>query len=365
MQAASLPSDHFSDLLGRLPPGLDLDQLALDTKAIERRREICGAEDLLRLALARGPGGLSLSQTASWGEMIGLAEMSAPGVKYRIDKAADFLDSLLTCLLAQADQSTPLHWPGRFLRAADGSSISKPASKGTDWRIHGVFDLGRGRFSHLALTDCHGAESLAHGASVDGEIRIADRNYARAGMLHSWRTQSGSRVDFIVRMRWNAFTLLGPDGKPFDLVEHLSALPDDTAPHEVFVQAKIARSKALLPLRLVVLRKSPEATEAALRKLRRQAQLKQKTLKPETLMTAAFVILATSLPQEGYKAADILAAYRLRWQIELAFKRLKSLLHIDQLPTRTERASRSWLLSHLILAVLCDDVTQDVLESFP
>jgi len=44
MQKAILPPDHFCDLLVRLPPGLDLDQLALDTNAIERRREICGAE---------------------------------------------------------------------------------------------------------------------------------------------------------------------------------------------------------------------------------------------------------------------------------------------------------------------------------
>ena len=77
------------------------------------------------------------------------------------------------------------------------------------------------------------------------------------------------------------------------------------------------------------------------------------------------MILVTSLPAEGYKAADILAVYRLRWQIELAFKRLKSLLHIDNLPTVTERGSRSWLLAHLILALLCDDLSQDFLESSP
>jgi IS4 transposase len=64
-------------------------------------------------------------------------------------------------------------------------------------------------------------------------------------------------------------------------------------------------------------------------------------------------------------AADILAAYRLRWQVELAFKRLKSLLHMDKLPTRTERTSRSWLYAHLILALLCDGLSQDFLESSP
>ena len=68
---------------------------------------------------------------------------------------------------------------------------------------------------------------------------------------------------------------------------------------------------------------------------------------------------------EGYPAEEVLAAYRLRWQIELAFKCLKSLLHIDRLPTRTPRASRSWLFSHLILALLCDDLSQEFLESSP
>ncbi len=77
------------------------------------------------------------------------------------------------------------------------------------------------------------------------------------------------------------------------------------------------------------------------------------------------MILATSLPAEGYPAEEVLAVYRLRWQIELAFKRLKSLLHIDRLPTRTERASRSWLYPHLIMALLCDDLSQEFLESSP
>ena len=77
------------------------------------------------------------------------------------------------------------------------------------------------------------------------------------------------------------------------------------------------------------------------------------------------MIVGTSLPVEGYPAQEILAIYRLRWQIELAFKRLKSLLHIDKLPTYTQDASRSWLYAHLIMALLCDDLSQEVLESFP
>jgi IS4 transposase len=70
------------------------------------------------------------------------------------------------------------------------------------------------------------------------------------------------------------------------------------------------------------------------------------------------------LPAE-FAAVDICAVYRLRWQIELAFKRLKSLIHVDQLPTRTEAGGRSWIYAHLILALLTEDICQEILESSP
>ena len=365
MQTASLSVDHVNDVLARLPSGIDLTALAFDTKAIERCREIRDGASLLRLAFARGPGGLSLSQTAAWAGMIGLTELSSPGVKYRVDKAAGFLDALVSRLLADATQGTPVHWPGRILRAADGSGISQHASQGLDWRVHGVFDLGCGRFSHLALTDLHGAESMAHGAPLAGEIRIGDRNYARAGVLRNLREQSNHKADFIVRMSWRTFTLTTQDGRRFKRADHLAALPDSAGPHEICLLAKTSRHTPPLPLRVIILRKSPEAALAARRKLPGNAQRKQKTLDPRTVVAAGSMILATSLPGDGYTADDVFAAYRLRWQIELAFKRLKSLLHIDQIPTRTAPASRSWLLAHLVLALLCDDMTQDFLESSP
>lgn len=364
MHIASARPDGFQHVLDRLPPGLDLDGLAAQTRAIERRREVTSGGDLLRLALARGPGGMSLSQTAAWAGLIGLGQLSSPGLKRRLDKATAFLDGIVTVLLATKD-STPVHWPGRFLSAADGSSISQAGSLGTDWRVHGVFDLGRGCFSHLDVTDRHGAESMARGAVVDGEVRIGDRNYARAGTLRDLCRDCEGTADFIVRMSWRAFSLTTPSGSPFNMIGHLLALPDDRAPHEVCVVAATGKRTPPLPLRLIIQRKTPEAAEAARRKLPRQAQRKQKTLDPRTTVAAGFMILATSLPGARYPADEVLTAYRLRWQIELAFKRLKSLLHIDELPTRTEPASRSWLLSHLILALLCDDATQELLEPPP
>ena len=363
--SASVATDQFPGLLKRLPAGLELDRLARETKAIQRDRKIGGGASLLRLALARGPGGFSLRQTSGWVSLLGTSELSNPGVHYRLKQAVGFLAALVGLLLAAKAPGANLRWPGRTLGLADGTCVSKPGSKGTDWRVHGVFDLGSGGFSHLELTDKHGAEALERGAPLAGEIRIGDRNYARIPVLQRFLTESAGKADFIVRLGWNALQLSTPGGKPFDLIAYLQRLPTATRPREVTLRAAGGRGEAALALRLIVQRKTPAATEATRLALRRAAIKKGKKLDPRSLIAAAFMILGTSLPKRGYTAKDILAVYRLRWQIELAFKRLKSLLHIDQLPTRTERTSRSWLYAHLILALLCDDLSQDFLESSP
>ena len=370
---ASTPADQYEAVLGQLPPNLDLDALARQTKAIERGRKIGTGTALLRLALARGPGGLSLSQTAAWANMLGLADISDPAVKYRLDNAVAFLEAVMNRQLAAKAPGAAVRWAGRSLRDADGSCFRERGSKTTSWRLHAVYDLGRGGFSHLELTDKHGAEAIDRGAPIPGEIRIGDRNFARAASLHRFRQQSANQADFIVRVGWSAFSLMRPDATDFDLIEHLTTLPADRVPHEVRVRARLAPPHAdpafaaasFLPLRLIIQRKTPEATEATRKKLLIEASRKQKTLDPRSLVAAEFMILATSLPAAGYPADEVLAVYRLRWQIELAFKRLKSLLHMDRLPTRTDRASRSWLYAHLILALLCDDLSQEFLESSP
>lgn len=129
------------------------------------------------------------------------------------------------------------------------------------WRVHGVYDLGAGGFSNLELTDSKGAETLTYGAPVAGEVRIADRTYRRAKAWYRFRQDSGGEADLIVRIKWNGFHLTGKDGKAFDLIDHLATLPNDPVPHEINVQATVRRG-VMMPIRLIILRKPPEAVEA-------------------------------------------------------------------------------------------------------
>ena len=162
-----------------------------------------------------------------------------------------------------------------------------------------------------------------------GEVRIGDRNYATAPSLRRFRQESRQQRRF---HRPGALAGLQPEpaGRTdFDLIDHLGTLPNDMAPHEVTVRGQGRPSGPPLPLRLIIQRKTPEATEATRKKLHREASRKQKTLDPRSLVAAEFMILATSLPGQAIRPREVLAVYRLRWQIELAFKRLKSLLHIE------------------------------------
>ena len=365
MTSSTLPlaQDGFASVLALLPGTLDLDALALDTKAIRRRRAIRSGGDLLRLGLAWGPGNCSLQEAVAWSGLLGFARLTDEALIQRLHGAAGFFEAITAHLLRAA--AAAACWTGRCLRVCDSTSLSGPASTGTDWRVHGVYDLGTNRFSHLEVTDRRGGEALDRGDPVAGEIRIADRGYATAKAWARFRDKSAGRADLVVRLRWNTVRFLDGQDRPFDLVGWLGGLPDAGAVHEHSAWVWAERGGRPFPVRLIAQRKSPDDSAKTLDHLRRQASRKQHKLDPRSETAAHYVVLATTLPQADFPAEEVLLAYRLRWQIELAFKRLKSLLHIDKLRTRTEAGTRCWLHAHLILALLCDAQTQDLLGVFP
>lgn len=127
------------------------------------------------------------------------------------------------------------------------------------------------------------------------------------------------------------------------------------------------RGKPLLRARLIVRRKDAKATEKSEKAARRghQRPRNTQTLQSMTVTAAGFVMLLTSIPADAMTAEEVLQTYRLRWQVELAFKQLKSGMGIHKLPARDERLARSWLMAHLILALMIDEAVTDVLDSPP
>jgi hypothetical protein len=364
-ESASSFIENWAGLVGRMVGGLDLDALAAETKALVRRRGVPSAEALLRLALARGPGGLSLRDTAAWAHLAEVADLTDASLNDRLHNSCDFLAAIASAMLKGKVPGADFRWPGRVLRISDGTCVSKPGSKGTDWRVHAVYDLGAAGFSHFEVTDKHGGEALNRGAAIPGEIRLGDRNYSTAKGFGRFVASAGedASADYIVRLRWSSLRMSTPEGEKFDLVTHMLTMKAAKTSDDVEVLIQGAGNP--MPARLVIVRKPEEAARAERERVQRMARDKGKRLDPRSLLAAEFVVLATSLPAEAFPAEQILAAYRLRWQIELAFKRLKSLLNLDKLPARTEKGAKSWIWAHLILAIAIDDHSQDFLESSP
>ena len=75
------------------------------------------------------------------------------------------------------------------------------------------------------------------------------------------------------------------------------------------------------------------------------------------------MILVTSLPAAEFPAADIFALYRLRWRIELAFKRLKSLIGLKAPPGADERSAKPYLLAHLLAILLLEPLIDEFEDS--
>jgi hypothetical protein len=109
------------------------------------------------------------------------------------------------------------------------------------------------------------------------------------------------------------------------------------------------------PLRLVIAALPPEARAAAQRRVRRRASKTCKRMDPRTETASGYLMLLTSLPAETCPAEQVLRLYRGRWQVELGFKRLKSLGGLDALRAADPALARTWLLAHLIGAVLTEE----------
>jgi IS4 transposase len=59
----------------------------------------------------------------------------------------------------------------------------------------------------------------------------------------------------------------------------------------------------------------------------------------------------------------VLELYRLRWQIEMKFKTLKSVLHLGNVPARTDETLRVYICAKLLIALLIDSLLDEA-DSF-
>lgn len=347
---------------------IDLDATARSSGALLRRRCVSDGATLLRLALAYGPGGMSLRSAAAWSGLNEVATLSDIDLLKRLRGSADWLGDIAGALLINASR-TEGSTNTRRLRLVDGSSISHPGSKGTDFRLHATYEPALARFTHLELTDGHGAEAFSRVPLNKGDIVVGDRGYARAPALEK---VIACEADFIVRTGWASIRLLTLDGDVLDWHAIYNPMqPGEICEIDILAEHSGPKLKGrgapLFQARLIIQRKDAQATEQAVKVAKRNHQRRKykQTIQPMTITSAGFLMLLTSVSAEEMTAAEVLDTYRLRWQVEIAFKRFKSGLGIHKLPAKDPRLARRWLIAHLIIAIIIDEAVTEVLDSPP
>jgi hypothetical protein len=129
--------------------------------------------------------------------------------------------------------------------------------------------------------------------------------------------------------------------------------------------ARIVTRKASYEVRLIAGRLTQKDADAARNRSRHQARKKKHRIDERTLKAAAFILLVTSLPADSWSAEEILELYRLRWQVELHFRRLKSILHLDELRAQSADLVQAYLLCKLLAAFIVDELIRRTAERHP
>ena len=339
MQAPVLHAAHWEYVRTLLPS--DLEESAREKNALLRCRNVPDAAALMRMALAYAVSDLSLKDVAAWASALDVAEISGPGLFYRLREAEVWLERVLAQILAgQVPQSIG----GWAVRVVDATVINGPGQPGPNqssvqWRAHVLINPATGAFGSVELTDDSGGEKLARHPIVKGEVILGDRGYATARGLHAVR-----QAEAHVVVRFNPATLRTCDAER----------------RRIFLQKKEGQVPALGAIEfsiLIPVPPPPTKSHKTWDSAKAIAWIEARAIAARTRSGEVIWIL-TSLPVTRLAPIGAMALYRLRWQIELLFKRLKSLLHLDTLPSRQGPTAKSWMLARLIAAALAQRLVQ-------
>jgi hypothetical protein len=228
--------------------------------------------------------------------------------------------------------------------------VSEPGATGSSWRIHYSVRLPELVCDHYELTDSKGGEKLGRFSIKPKELVLADRGYShRAGVAHVL----GSGADVVVRWNHALFPLIGRDGKPFEVLPKARKLK---VLEEIEWPVAFEFEGQRYNLRLCACRKGRLATDKARRKALRKAQKSGTKADEASLELAEYILVLTSAQASALPTKAVLGIYRSRWQVELVFKRLKSLLGLGHVPKSKDASAKAWMQAKILTSLLIERV---------
>jgi hypothetical protein len=229
--------------------------------------------------------------------------------------------------------------------------VKESGKTGSLWRIHYSLQLPSLCCDFFKLTATKGkgtGESFFQYSIKKGDYIMADRGYSTASGIHHVVSK---KAYVIVRVNTQSLPILNLKEQKFPLLKNV----EDIKRTGIVRSWKVlipGRNNTTIQGRICVIRKSNEAIKLAHEKLKKNATKKGHSIKPETLEYAKFIIVFTNYPEYSFSDIEVLEWYRIRWQVELIFKRFKSIAQLGHLPKHSEDSSKAWLYGKLFVALL-------------
>jgi len=342
-------TDDWELLTRYFPPGWEAAARSLG--ALKRARQISDPKTLLRCLLVHLADGCSLAETAVRVKASGWAKLSSVALHKRLQSAEHWLRWMAEQLWRQARPAPAVR--GRSVRVVDATTVDELGRTGSVWRLHYVINLADLQCDHFALTGTDIGERFQNVPVQRDDLLLADRAYGTpSGIAYV----CGHGGDAVVRINHRMLPLFTPQMRKINILARLRTLRvGQIAAWPAWVQTKSGTFAG----RLIAVKRSMAATRRVQCRLRRRANRQQRTVSAASWEAARYVFVWTSLPEEDYPAESVLELYRLRWQIELTFKRMKSLLGLGQLPKHNDESARAWLHGKLFVALLVERLIEE------
>lgn len=345
--------EDWKKLVSYLPEGFE--ELAHEHRVLNTQwpnAKVTDAQTLLRFILLHVGADLPLRQTVAL-----IAEAGGPNVTQvwlhkRMRCAQPYLAALVERMVTDVERSAvPERWAGYEMVCLDGSTVSGPGAKGIDVRMHGVLRLHDLRVCNIRVTGVSEGETLRNFIWEPNQLVIVDRGYSNAPGI-AWTVDHGA--DVLVRVNRGALPLYDEKGETIDVLDWCRSLTGhDAIERAVTIVHGTGRKRRVIAGRLIGMHLPAEQAREARARVRRE---EGPTVSAEHLEASEYVVLFTTAPAARMSAARCIEAYRLRWQIELVWKRWKSLCRFDRLPNYRDDTMASWLTAKVLLGLLLDRV---------
>jgi hypothetical protein len=325
--------ENIEKIIGQLPDKWE--ETAKETGMFIRPREIKSVMDLMKLVMLYIVNGLSLLEVAVIAKVKGIAEISDVGFMGRFANCNSFFKEILRKLQQKATAAyIKPKWLEKYnVKLGDASVAASGGKIRIAHRLHYAINPFEMKSESYKITPEKIGESLTNFEVKAGDLYICDRAYGKPASMNYCRENGG---DFIFRIKKDAFNIYSGKRTKMNLIVKLKNLKDgERLDYNCYYKSG---KNEYAPIRICAMKKPKNLKDAD-------------EANGDTAFMNNFIVVVTSIKKSEASAVEILELYGIRRQVELYFKRLKSLLSFGDIPTKTPENTETWLHGKLVAAI--------------